>query len=342
MMLIRHAEPHDLDDLLALAEKAGFGLTSLPHNDVTLASRIERARKTLQGELEKKDQGYVLVLEDTVRERVVGISALEVAVGLSEPWYNFRVDNQVHASRELNVYKSMPTLYLSNDLTGHSELCTLFLDPEYRHSQNGKLLSKIRLLFIAAFREYFSPKVIAEMRGYSDEQGRSPFWEALGQHFFNMDFSQADYLSGIGQKAFIAELMPRHPVYIDFLPPDARDVISQVHPQTTPARRLLETEGLRYQGFVDIFDGGPTLEAELSQLRAVRESRCVQIEYGQPPADGHLCMVANDNYINYRAILAIARPDTNLITLSQKNCDVLGLRKGDLVRIVTLNPLEKL
>ncbi|MCX2581823.1 arginine N-succinyltransferase, partial [Klebsiella pneumoniae] len=89
---------------------------------------------------------------------------------------------------------SLPTLFLSNDRTGSSELCTLFLDQERRENQNGKFLSKIRLMFIAAFKQYFEKKLIAEMRGYSDENGCSPFWDAIGHHFFNMDFSTADYL----------------------------------------------------------------------------------------------------------------------------------------------------
>lgn len=123
-----------------------------------------------------------------------------MAVGLAEPWYSFRVGTQVHASKQLNVYKSVPTLFLSNDHTGHSELCTLFLDPDYRHGENGKLLSKVRFLFIAAFRERFSRRLIAEMRGFSDENGRSPFWESVGHRFFSIEFAKADYLSGTGQK----------------------------------------------------------------------------------------------------------------------------------------------
>jgi arginine N-succinyltransferase len=49
-------------------------------------------------------------------------------------------------------------------------------------------------------------------------------------------------------------------------------VIAQVHPQTLPAYRVLESEGLCYQGYVDIFDAGPTLEANSDELRAVKES----------------------------------------------------------------------
>ena len=127
----------------------------------------------------------------------------------------------MHASRALDVYTAAPTLFLANDHTGHTELCSLFLDQAYRHGKNGALLAKSRLLFIAEFAERFAPKVIAELRGRLDADGTSPFWEGLGRHFFAMEYSTADYLTGIGQKSFIAELMPKHPVYVNLLP-DAR------------------------------------------------------------------------------------------------------------------------
>ncbi|MEI8634482.1 arginine N-succinyltransferase [Vibrio sp. PP-XX7] len=82
-----------------------------------------------------------------------------------------------------------------------------------------------------------------------------------------------NYLTGIGQKSFIAELMPKHPLYVDFLSEEARDVIGQVHPDTIPARKILESEGMRYEGYVDIFDAGPTLEAYIQDLRVFRKAR---------------------------------------------------------------------
>lgn len=90
----------------------------------------------------------------------------------------------VHASKELNVYNALPTLFLSNDHTGSSELCTLFLDPDWRKEGNGYLLSKSRFMFMAAFRDKFNDKVVAEMRGVIDEHGYSPFWQSLGKRFF--------------------------------------------------------------------------------------------------------------------------------------------------------------
>ncbi|ANI29024.1 arginine succinyltransferase [Yersinia entomophaga] len=338
MMIIRPVERRDLADILELAGKTGVGMTSLPQNEQHLAARIERALNTWQGTLAPGEQGYLFVLEDTERQKVVGVSAIEVAVGMNDPWYNFRVGTLVHASKTLNVYKSVPTLFLSNDHTGYSELCTLFLDPEYRQGKNGPFLSKVRFLFIAAFRQLFSRKLIAEMRGFTDEQGRSPFWENVGRHFFSIEFAKADYLSGTGQKAFIAELMPKHPLYVDFLAAEAQAVIGQVHPHTAPARAVLETEGLQYQGYVDIFDGGPTLEANTDEIRAVRQSTKRQVSIDDVILDGSgtAYLVANDDYHHFRALLIHTDLTDEVLHLNAESAAALGVEQGGTVRLVSL------
>lgn len=336
MMMIRHAEKKDLVSICKLAKKGGTGLTSLPCNEDILSERLERMRATLAGTLEKGQQGYLFVLEDTTTQEVVGLSALEVAVGLNQPWYNYHVGKQVHASDALNVHQAFPTLYLSNDHTGCSELCTLFLDPDYRHSKNGKLLSKIRFLFIAAFQEFFADRLVAEMRGFSDENGISPFWNALGQKFFQTNFSHADYLSGTISKAFIAELMPRHPIYVDLLPKEAQDTIGKTHPQTLPAARLLEAEGLRFQNYVDIFDAGPTLQTEIQDLRAVKDSQILTVALQNQVTDGEFYLVANDDYLGYRGILASTTIQDNSIYLTQEQIDRLQTQVGHTVRVLSL------
>ncbi|MEH5097568.1 arginine N-succinyltransferase [Atlantibacter hermannii] len=343
MMVIRPIERNDLGPLLKLAGKTGGGLTSLPEDEVTLGERIERSIATWKGTLPKADQGYVFVLEETETGQVAGICAIEVAVGLNEPWYNYRVGTLVHASKELNVYNALPTLFLSNDHTGSSELCTLFLDPEWRKEGNGYLLSKSRFMFMAAFRDHFNDKVVAEMRGVIDETGYSPFWESLGQRFFSMAFSRADYLCGTGQKAFIAELMPKHPIYTHFLTPEAQAVIGQVHPQTAPARAVLEKEGFRYRDYIDIFDGGPTLECDIDRVRAIRKSRLVEVAQGQPAVDETFpaCMVANEKYEMFRVMLIRANPDTPRLVLDAATLDALKCQPGDTVRLVRLCPEEK-
>lgn len=341
MMIIRHVQQQDLDDIYVLAEKSGVGMTSLPQNKQILAARITRMQETLAGQLARGEQGYLFVLEDTLQKKVVGLSGIEVAVGLTEPFYNFHVGRQVHASQALKVYKTLDTLFLSNDLTGSSELCSLFLDPDYRENQNGKFLSKVRFLFIAAFQSFFEQRLIAEMRGYSDEQGCSAFWDALGHHFFSMDFATADYLSGVGQKVFIAELMPRFPVYVDLLPQAAQQVIAKVHPHTRPAFHVLEMEGLQYKNYVDIFDAGPTLEAETNSLRAVKES-CVFkvniVEQVQESTESYL--IANDHYAEYRVILVDQQIGQGHVNLTAEQASALNVCEGHLVRILPMNTTE--
>lgn len=340
MMIIRYIEPKDVNDLYLLAKKAGFGLTSLQPNMEKLAARIERACKTVAGELPKADQVYLFVLEDTELNKVVGVCGIEVALGLKEPWYNFHVGTQVHASEPLSVYNALPTLYLSNDHTNCSELCTLFLDPDYRINKNGKFLSKVRFLFLSAFRQYFEETIVAEMRGYSDKNGQSPFWNAVGHKFFNIEFTKADYLSGVGQKAFIAELMPRHPLYVDMLPDDAKAAIGIVHPNTRPAYNLLLEEGLRYKGYVDIFDGGATLQADIENLRAIKESQSVTVQIEQPEniaVGDESYIVANDDYENYRAILVYSKPHQNILQLTKEQANQLNVENGSLVRVLSVH-----
>ncbi|WAT04341.1 arginine N-succinyltransferase [Rouxiella badensis] len=340
MMLIRPVRLGDIADILQLSGKTGIGLTSLPKDEAHLRTRIERSVATWKGQLDKAEQGYLFVLEDLSQQKVVGVSALEVAVGLSEPWYNFRLGTLIHASKSLNIYKPVPTLFLSNDHTGYSELCTLFLDPDYRHSRNGQLLSKVRFLFMAAFRERFAPKVIAEMRGVSDDKGHSPFWDSVGQHFFAMEFAEADRLTGMGQKSFIAELMPKHPLYTELLSPQARAVLGEVHPQTAPARALLEKEGLRYQGYVDIFDAGPTLEGEVDNLRAVKESQLLpaRITTATSFEDETFYLVANENYANFRATLVTRLADISRLTLDERTAEALCVTHATPLRVVPLFP----
>ena len=341
MMLIRPVRRDDLAAITRLAAKTGVGVTSLPLNEERLLARIERMLASWDVTAPLAEQGYLFVLEESEQQQVVGTSGLEAAVGLAEPWYNYRVGTLVHASRELSVYSQMPTLFLSNDHTGYSELCTLFLDPEFRHSKNGQLLSKARFLFMAAFRERFADKVIAEMRGYSDSDGSSPFWEGLGRQFFAIDFSEADYLTGIGQKSFIAELMPKHPLYVDFLTPETRAVIGQVHPQTAPARAILESEGLRYEGYVDIFDGGPTLESYVSEIRAVRDSRVLPVRLGTPSTEGALYLLSNDRFTQFRALLAHISLSDDAVVLSAETAAALHVTAADTVRFVPLFAEEK-
>lgn len=335
-MIVRPVRSADLPALIDLARSTGAGLTTLPANEERLAHRVGWAEKAFRGEAERADADYLFVLEDD-DGRVLGISAVAGAVGLREPWYNYRVGLTVSASQELNVHRQIPTLFLANDLTGNSELCSLFLHADHRTGLNGRLLSKARFMFIAEFPELFGDKIFAEMRGVSDADGRSPFWESLGRHFFKMEFSQADYLTGVGNKAFIAELMPKFPLYTCFLSEEARNVIGRVHPDTEPALAMLKAEGFSYQGYVDIFDAGPAIECETSKIRAVRDSLPLVLAVGTPGEDATPFVIHNRKREDCRITAAPARMAAGTLVVDPLTARRLQLSPGAQVRAVPLS-----
>ncbi|MDF3036498.1 MAG: astA, partial [Paucimonas sp.] len=317
MLVVRTIREQDLPQLMDLVVRAGAGMTTLKPDRKQLVGRIETAEASFAERIPANERDYVFVMEDLTNSRLAGVCAIKSAVGLDEPFYNYRIGKLVHGSKELGVYSEMDTLYLSNDLTGHSELCSLFLHPDYRSGNNGKLLSKSRLLFIAQFPHLFPGKLIAEMRGFQRPDGSSPFWDNLGRYFFKMDFNRADDLSTLGRKSFIAELMPRYPLYIDLLPEEARQVIGRVHDDTVPARRMLEQEGMYYEGYVDIFDAGPVLQARVSELRAMRNSAVAVIDpQAEEAATGMPALVCNSSLAGFRAVVSPADARDGRIALS--------------------------
>ena len=245
------------------------------------------------------------------------------------------VSKQQYNSAKL--WQKIPTLFLANDLTGNSELCSLFLRGDSRTGVNGRLLAKARLLFIAEFPKLFGNKIIAEMRGMSNEAGRSPFWESLGRHFFKMEFSQADYLTGVGNKAFIAELMPKFPLYTCFLSEDARNIIGRVHTDTEPALAMLKSEGFSYQGYVDIFDAGPAVECETTKIRAVRDSQALVLAIGTPGDDATPFLIHNRKREDCRITAAPARLAAGTLVVDPMTAKRLRLSAGDQVRAVPLS-----
>lgn len=342
MLLIRPLNQGDLDDLYTMAGTAGKGLTSLPADKDLLTKKIARAEATFQGQTDPEAGTYLFALEDTELNKCVGISGIEARVGLDEVWYNYRVSTTVNASRELGVHVRTPTLSLTNDMTDTSEICSLLLSDTHRGGGNGLLLSRSRFMFLDDFRDLFSDKIFAEMRGISDSNGRSPLWDALGRRFFDMDFSEADFLSGTGNKSFIAELMPKYPIYLPFLPEAAREVISEVHESTKPALRMLQSEGFNFNGLVDIFDGGPVVEAFIHNIRAVRESyrRHVLISHNSidlnvPPEDR--VMVSNRSQPDFRVTtLPKSCIKTDTVSIPPEMADALHVSSGDLVRLTPL------
>ena len=337
MLVVRAIKTSDLDALLDMASQVGSGMTTLKPDRQMLGDRVAVAVASFAQTIAPEKRDYMFVMEDTSTGRMAGVCAIKGAVGLNEPFYNYRIGTLVHSSRELDIFTRMETLYLSNDLTGSTELCSLFLHPDYRFGHNGKWLSKSRFLFIAQFPHLFTEKLIAEMRGFQEDDGSSPFYEGLGRHFFKMDFDHVDELTALGKKSFIAELMPRQPLYVDYLPTSAQEVIGKVHRNTQPARKMLEQEGMHFEGYVDIFDAGPVLQGRVSELRAVRQSEIVTVTEGVAPPNSDHTLVSNTVMQDFRMIVACAAPSSDAIALTTAQLELLHCAHGDQVRTLPLN-----
>jgi arginine N-succinyltransferase len=346
MIVVRIAQAGDLDAIESLAQETGPGLTTFKPDRDALAARIARTRRTLDGVAAPHEAGYFFAMEDTASGEIAGVCGIETSVGLREPFYNYRVSTVVHASQELGVWTRMHALNIAHDLTGYAEVCSLFLSPRYRTGGIGGLLSRSRFMFIAQFRERFPQRLCAEMRGHFDADGSSPFWRAVGSHFYQIDFNMADYLSSHGRKAFVAELMPRFPVYVELLPDDAQQCVGLTHADTIPARRMLEAEGLRYENHVDIFDAGPVLECHIADLRTVRESVVVRVEIGAHEVDalngtaaGPRSLVSNTSAADFRVGFAAGLARDGVFVLDEEEAQALHVVAGDPLRV--LGPAKK-
>ncbi|MEW6984547.1 arginine N-succinyltransferase [Colwelliaceae bacterium 6471] len=336
MIIIRPIQHSDYDSLHRIAVESGHGFTSLPVNEELLKQRINRAESSFTKEVTHPgNEGYLFVMEDTDTGEVVGTSGIEAAVGLDDAFYHYHLGKVVHNSRELNIYNTVETLSLCNDYTGTTEICTLFLSESHRKNNNGRFLSRVRFLFIAEHMERFADTIIAEMRGVSDENGDSPFWQWLEEHFFSIDFPTADYLTGIGKKIFIAELMPKYPIYVNLLSKEAQKVINKVHSKTVPALRLLEAEGFARRGYVDIFDGGPTVEATKEQIKTIRQSQKCQVIIGEVSSTDNY-IICNTNVEAFRAVQAAVslRETAHQVVITDEVANTLNVTDGDWVRIV--------
>jgi arginine N-succinyltransferase len=344
MIVVRCTQPQDVDALVALAQETGPGLTTFKPDRAALDARVERVRRTLAGDAQAFEAGYLFVMEDTATGDIAGVCGIETEVGLEQPFYNYRVSTVVHASKDMGVWTRMSLLNISHDLTGYSEVCSLFLSPRYRTAGVGGLLSRSRFMFIAQFTERFPRRLCAELRGHFDENGESPFWNAVGSHFYQIDFNEADYLSSHGKKSFVAELMPRYPVYLDLLPDDAKHAVGVTHKDTAPARKMLEAEGLRYENHVDIFDAGPVLECHIGDLRTVRESVLATVRVGAraPNAgDAAKSLVSNTSLDDFRCGATSGAVIDGAFLLTDEEAAALRVKDGDTVRVLTSYPRAK-
>ncbi|MEM9054575.1 MAG: arginine N-succinyltransferase [Pseudomonadota bacterium] len=331
--VMRPAELSDFDALRSMAVESGPGFTSLPVDEDILRKKLLKAVDSFAGRLPQPEYGkYLMMLENVETGEIGGCSAVKAGIGVNSPFFNYRIITLAQASQEADRRFDMDALILTNEFVGCTEVGTLFLRPQHRGAGVGRLLAQSRYLLMSTRPEWFGEKVIAELRGVVSHEGETPFWECLGRHFFRMSFPEADYLSATTDNQFILDLMPKYPVYVDLLPPEAREVIGRCHVDGVPAFKLLEWEGFQFERVVDIFDGGPIMQVSRSMIRSCRESRIMELDIG--PATGSSGIAARTDLSDYRACLieGAVLGETRFMT-TEETLDKLKLKRGDKARI---------
>ena len=194
------------------------------------------------------------------------------------------------------------------------------------------LIARSRYLFIRNHRTRFADRTLAELRGVIDEAGGSPFWDGVAGRFFGMNFQDADEFNAKFGNQFIADLMPKHPVYIAMLSEAAKAVIGVPHPSGRAAMRMLEDEGFAWENYIDIFDGGPTMTVRTDQIRSIREAQDETIVALDPAlADNAVRekrLVSTGRLADFRTAYGWVAPREGGIALDPGCAAVLGVEPG--------------
>lgn len=332
-MLIRPVKPQDHTQLLELAKQAGIGMVSLPPDPDVLQKKIECSVRSFAGNpVKPKEETFLFVMENPETSELVGTTGIFAHVGLSRPFYSYKLSTVVQASSELDVYTRHHVLHMVNDYTGATEIGSLFLLPDYRRDGLGSMLSRARYLMLAEFPHLFADTVIAEIRGVNNENGGAPFYDHLAAHFFKMPYERADYISATQGNQFIADLMPRYPIYVNLLPQAAQDVIGKPLKASEAAMRLLMAEGFSYEGYIDVFDAGPTVQAERSHIRAIRKSRKKIVTAISNLDAEEKFLISNTNLPEFRICMDKIRIIEEGAVITPATAEKLKLEIGDAVR----------
>lgn len=326
---LRPARPGDLDGLMQLARASAIGITSLPEDRTELADKLERSCTAFASDDDASgEENYLFVLEERRGGALVGTAGIAAAAGANDRFYSYRNEFIVQASPALGARNRIHTLHLCHDLTGVTLLTGFHIDAALAATPAPQLLSRGRLAFIAAQPERFSERIAAENPGLADDNGRCPFWAAVGERFFGVPYPEAERShGGLGPQRYIAELMPQSPIYVPLLSEEAQWALGQLHPVGELPFSILLDEGLDGETYLNLFDGGPTAEGRVAALKTVRRRRRIAAERGDAIPGGSWWLVDNGRREGFAALLLPA-PASGTLRLAEADALALGWTPG--------------
>src|SRR5262245_57179793 len=346
MFVIRQANLEDAPTLLKLARLVHSN--NLPADPDSLRTKLLRSRDSFMGKARTPlDREFIFALEDTDTGNLIGTSSIISCISSpGRPHLFLHVRKREHFSEDLATGHVHVTLQLGTDESGPTEIGGLILQPAYRgrKAKLGLLLSSIRFQFMALHLPWFNQRVIAEMAAPLTPDSRNTLWEYLGRRFINLEYAEADRFCR-QSKEFITSLFPKGEIYATLLPPEARNLIGKVSPEAAPAKVMLENLGFRYVGHCDPFDGGPYLEATLSEIPLVKATHTATLSEAVAGA-------ANDQGIDgfigfsgpsgFRAVRAsyVESNDGKTVSMPPDKLFLLGAAPGDQVAVTPRHPAQ--
>lgn len=342
MVFVRPVELADIAALEVLAGASTPGVHTLPKTPDRIAAAVRKSIASFAAEVAHPNQeAYLFVLTGDDGD-IAGSAAIFAAAGSDGSYFSFRNDSIQQVSRDLNISHSVHALTLCSELTGYSQLSGFFLRDALHAGPLAALLSRARLLFAALAPHRFGARFFVPLPGVTDGAGQSPFWDALGRKFFQMDFLDAErVIGGARNKTLIVELMPHYPVYVPLLPAAAQAVMGQVHAGAELPFRLLTAEGFGADKYIDLFDGGPILQAHSNALRSFNASftrRVAAADTDERPGAAIDYAIAAGSGPRFRAITlaAAALEDADSVTLAPAQRRALGVTAGERVLCVRI------
>jgi arginine N-succinyltransferase len=275
---IRGVESSDEEQLLDVARH--LDTVNLPDDRDAIREIIDLSQRSFTGEVkDPKKREYVFVLADTREQRIVGTSMIIAQLGRRDaPYIYFDVIEEQKYSQTLDKHFYHTLLRIGYSYSGPTEIGGLIVLPQYRKAPErlGRIISYARFLFIASRRSLFRDEILAELLPPLEPDGTSHLWEALGRHFTELSYAEADFLSK-KNKEFIKSLFPDGVVYVSLLPRAAQEVVGKVGAQTRGVEKLLKRIGFRYADRIDPFDGGPHFTAPTDEITLVQRTRRARV-----------------------------------------------------------------
>lgn len=337
MIVIRPITRQDFNIFAEFSFESLLGITSLPRNRDKFLETIIHSETSFSRDVSKPgDEIYYFVLEDLTTGRIGGTCGIIIQSQHSHGYF-YQLESIATNAKHIAAPHEIQVLKVASCPTHCSEICALYLQPTFRHSGQGRLLSLSRFLFMAAHRKRFEKKILANLRGYIDESQVAPFWEAIGSHFCHLSF--VEMMAQLEEtRVFISEILPKHPIYISLLPKEAQETLGKIHEQTKPALNMLLNENFSVSPYIDVFDGGPILMTNTSHIRAIKNSEVITIDLTTDPLLEEEEYILSNERLDFRACFGMLKIiSKKQAILNEKVAEALCVKSGDKIRYVTMH-----